>query len=166
MRQVFACAVALVAGTLATASGAQAQSAFGDPLFTVLVGGNECVILPAPQQNPVCRRGDLDGIGSATIIFPTEPGKPRDTVCWGITVDNLDRPTAAHIHRGSAAVNGGIVVGLSAPIAPAAGNPGTSSGCTKVTEAIVAAIIKDPTSFYVNVHTGKFPAGAIRGQLH
>jgi len=161
IRQVFACTVALVGGALATASGAQAQSAFGDPLFAVLVGGNECVV-----PGPVCRKGDLDGIGSVTVIFPTAPGKPRTTVCWGITVDNLDKPVAAHIHRGPAAVNGGVVVGLSAPVAPAAGDPGTSSGCTNVSAAIVAAIIKDPTSFYVNVHTTKFPDGAIRGQLH
>lgn len=158
LRQVFACAVVLTGGALATISQAQAQSAFGDPLFTVLVGGNECVV-----PGPVCRKGDLDGIGSATIIFPTAVGKPRTTVCWGITVDNLDKPVAAHIHRGPAAVNGGVVVPLSAP---AAGDPGTSSGCTEVSAAIVAAIIRDPTSFYVNVHTTQFPAGAIRGQLH
>jgi hypothetical protein len=158
--RTFACvASALVAGGIAVSSSANAQSAFGDPLFAVLVGGNECV-----DPGPLCRKGDLDGIGSATIIFPTTPGKPNTTVCWGITVDNLTRPTAAHIHRGPAGVNGGIVVTLSPPVT---GNPGASSGCTAaVPVAIVAAIIKDPTSFYVNIHTGAFPAGAIRGQLH
>jgi hypothetical protein len=151
----------MAAGALTTATGAQAQSAFGDPLFAVLVGGNECVV-----PGPVCRKGDLDGIGSATIIFPTTPGKPNTTVCWGITVDNLDRPTAAHIHTGPAAVNGGVVVTLSPPVLPGSGNPGASSGCTDVAAAAVAAIIKDPTRFYVNIHTIKFPDGAIRGQLH
>ena len=161
--RTFACvAAAFVAGGLAVSSDANAQSAFGDPLFAVLVGGNECVV-----PGPVCRKGDLDGIGSATIIFPTAPGKPNTTVCWGITVDNLTRPTAAHIHRGPAGVNGGVVVTLSPPAAPGAGIQAPPQGAPPtVPAAIVAAIIKDPTSFYVNIHTGQFPDGAIRGQLH
>jgi len=30
----------------------------------------------------------------------------------------------------------------------------------------VKAIAKNPAAFYVNIHTVKYPAGAIRGQLH
>jgi CHRD domain len=49
---------------------------------------------------------------------------------------------------------------------PAAGNPGSSSGCVAVVPAgIVAAIRANPQNFYVNVHTLGFPLGAIRGQL-
>jgi hypothetical protein len=63
-------------------------------------------------------------------------------------------------------VNGGIVVNLSPPNAPGAGNPGASSGCVAALAGIVTAIRNDPTSFYVNVHNGAFPNGAVRGQLH
>jgi len=161
IRQVFAYTVALIAGALVTASGAQAQSAFGAPLFTVLVGGNECDNTAAPA-GPICRKGDLRAIGSATVIMPD-----TTTVCWGLTVDNLVSPTLAHIHKGVAGLNGPPVVTLIAPVPPGNGNPGTSSGCVKnVPSAIVAAIRADPTSFYVNVHSKQFPSGAARGQLH
>jgi hypothetical protein len=29
----------------------------------------------------------------------------------------------------------------------------------------VQSIVADPASFYVNVHNGDFPGGAVRGQL-
>lgn len=156
--RTFACATAFAIGAMGLSSGAYAQSPFGAPLFAVLNGGNECNTV-APPAGPVCRKGDLDGIGSATILFPT-----ATIVCFAIIVDNLAGATLAHIHAGVAGVSGGIAVTLTAP---GAGNPGASSGCvTGVDPAVVAAIRKDPTSFYVNVHNGAFPLGAIRGQLH
>jgi hypothetical protein len=153
-------AIAVAIGFLAVSTGAFAQSPQGAPLFAVLNGGNECNSV-APPAGPDCRKGDLDGIGSATITFPTPT-----TVCWGINVDSLAGATAAHIHRGTSGVNGGIVVTLTPPNAPAAGNPGVSSGCVAALQGIVTAIRIDPTSFYVNVHNGAFPNGAVRGQLH
>jgi hypothetical protein len=147
---------AMSAAGLLASSAAYGQSAFGDPLFAVLVGGNEC------NSAVVCRKGDLDAIGSVTLIFPT-----TTSVCWAITIDNLTGATKAHIHRGPAGVNGGIVVTLTPPSAPGAGNPGASSGCQSgVSSGIIGAIRADPTSFYVNVHNASFPDGAARGQLH
>lgn len=154
--RTLACAISATLGGLVVSSGAQAQSPFGGPLFAVLNGGNECTL-----PGPTCRKGDLDGIGSVTITFPT-----ATRVCWGINVDGLAGATAAHIHRGVSGVNGGIVVNLSPPNAPGAGNPGASSGCVAALAGIVTAIRNDPTSFYVNVHNGAFPNGAVRGQLH
>lgn len=155
--RTFACAISVAFGGLVVVSDAQAQSPFGGPLFAVLNGGNECV---AP--GPTCRKGDLDGIGSATITFPT-----ANSVCWGINVDSIGGATAAHIHRGTSGVNGVVVVSLSAPNAPGAGNPGASSGCVGgIAAGIIAAIRNDPTRFYVNVHNARFPDGAVRGQLH
>jgi hypothetical protein len=159
MIRTFLSAAALAVAALVASGGASAQSVLGDPLFAVLNGGNECT------NAAVCRQGDLDGIGSATIFF----GFPfatnnTGTVCWGIIADNLAPTTAAHIHRGPSGVNGNIVVNLSPP---GAANPGASSGCRAgIPLAIINAIRADPTSFYVNVHNGAFPNGAIRGQLH
>jgi hypothetical protein len=154
--------LAVVFAMLVMASGANAQAPAGEPLFAVLNGGNEC------DGAVVCRKGDLDAIGSATILIPTPLTSPNTRVCWAITADNLAQipTTAAHIHRGTAGLNGGVVVTLTPPNAPAAGNPGTSSGCTNAPTAIINQIRLDPTSFYVNVHNGNFPNGAIRGQLH
>lgn len=143
---------ALAAGLFAAANSAFAQ---GAPLFAVLNGGNEC----SNASPPLCRQGDLDGYGSATVIFPT-----ATSICFGITVNNLDKPTAAHIHRGPSSVNGGIVIPLTQP---ATGAPGASSGCKDgILAGTVTAIRSDPTLFYVNVHTAAFPNGAVRGQLH
>ena len=149
------CAAAVMVGALFISTGAYAQ---GVPLFAVLNGGNEC----NGAAPPLCRQGDLDAFGSATIIFPT-----TTSLCFGIVVDNLAPAiTGAHIHRGVSGINGGIVVVLSPPSAPAGGNPGASSGCVAgLSSALVAAIRAAPTSFYVNVHDGAFVGGAIRGQL-
>jgi CHRD domain len=149
------CAAAVMVGALFVSTGAFAQ---GVPLFAVMNGGNEC----NGAAPPLCRQGDLDAFGSATIIFPT-----TTSLCFGIVVDNLAAPiTGAHIHRGVSGVNGGIVVALTAPSAPAGGNPGASSGCVAgLSSALVAAIRANPSLFYVNVHDGAFPNGAIRGQL-
>ena len=148
------CAAAVMVGALFVSAGSYAQ---GVPLFAVMNGGNEC----NGAAPPLCRQGDLDAYGSATIIFPT-----TTSLCFAIVADNLAGATAAHIHRGVSGVNGGIVVTLSPPVAPAAGDPGASSGCVNgVASAIIAAIRANPTLFYVNVHNGAFINGAIRGQL-
>jgi hypothetical protein len=135
------------------ASHALAQSAGPGrpPLFAVLLGGNEV------SDDGQANAGDLDGVGSATVLFADT------TLCFGITVNNLDAPTAAHIHQERAGVNGSIVVPLTAP---ATGDPGASSGCIPdVDPDLVEEIRTHPGEFYVNVHTEKFRSGAVRGQL-
>ena len=130
---------------------AQSPGPESSPLFAVLLGGNE--VSDAGQANV----GDPDGVGSATVLVD------GTTLCFGITVTNLDAPTAAHIHQERAGVNGPIVVPLTAPTA---GAPGASSGCIPdVAPDLVEEIFTHPEEFYVNVHTQTFPAGAIRGQL-
>jgi hypothetical protein len=152
-----ACVVAMTAGMLVISSSAFAQQA--TPLFAVLNGGNECASPPAPA---VCRHGDLNGFGSATVIFPN-----ATTVCFGIVVGGLgSRVILAHIHSATSGINGPIVIPfIQPPTPPAPGNPGAFSGCVPGARATISAIRADPTKFYVNVHTMVFPAGAIRGQL-
>jgi hypothetical protein len=151
-----ACVFAVAAGMLVIASSAFAQQA--TPLFAVLNGGNEC----NGASPPVCQHGDLHGFGSATIIFPT-----ATTVCFGIVVGGLGSPVIlAHIHSGASGINGPIVIPFIPPATPpATGNPGAFSRCVPGAAATILAIRADPTTFYVNVHTTAFPAGAIRGQL-
>jgi hypothetical protein len=100
--------------------------------------------------------GDLNGLGGFTAVI--DKGK----LCFGITVRGLDAPVAAHIHRGGPKVMGPVVIPLTQPTA---GDPGASSGCVDVAEPLATEVLGHPGRFYVNVHTGPFPNGAVRGQL-
>lgn len=121
------------------------------PLFSVLLGGNE--VSPEGEANA----GDPDGYGSATVLIR------GTTLCFGITVDGIDKPTLAHIHEAPAGVNGPIVVDLTPPDK---GNPGSSSDCVRDLDAeLLKKIQRNSSGFYVNVHNEKYPAGAVRGQL-
>src|SRR5204862_3981103 len=128
LRDVFL-AVPLVAG-LAIA-GAAAAAAQGLQLFASMFGGNEIA------------GGDPDGFGAATITFHGKTG-----LCFGIVVNGLKTPNGAHIHRGIAGVNGGIVVPLTAPTT---GNPGASSGCVTIDSTLMAELRNSPSDFYVNI---------------
>ena len=64
--------------------------------------------------------------------------------------------SAAHIHAAPATAPGPVVV----PLTPYSG------GCTDVTRELAKALIQDPGSYYVNVHNGSFPAGALLAQLN
>ena len=154
-RSITAAALVLAAAFALVSVGAYAHDhppAGKTLFFAKLTGANEVVGNHSNQ-------GDPDGLGGATVQIDDD----ATTVCFGITVDNLDTPTAAHIHQGPAGVAGPIVVPFTAPNA---GNPGTTSGCTTgVSQDLINAIKANPAGFYVNVHTTAFPGGAIRGQL-
>ena len=95
--------------------------------------------------------GDPDASGTAQLWI--NPG--QGSVCWSITVSNLDPIFAAHIHVAPAGSPGPIVVPL---------NPYTG-GCTTVTRDLALAIVTNPSAYYVNVHNATYPGGAARGQL-
>jgi hypothetical protein len=118
----------------------------GRPLSATLTGAAE---RPGP--------GDPDGAGTATIRVT--PGLGR--VCFALTVANITLPSAAaHVHIAPPTDPGPVVVALTAPDAT-----GASQGCVSTTRALVKAILKNPSAYYVNVHTSDFPDGALRGQL-
>lgn len=120
-------------------------------LFAALNGTNE--LDPANKKGA----GDLDGAGGFNLTFDA------GLLCFGLTVANISTPVAAHIHLGKSSENGPVVVPLT-PL-PANGDPGSSSGCVTVTSPMEQAITANPGAYYVNVHTGDFPGGAVRGQL-
>ena len=65
----------------------------------------------------------------------------------------------AHVHRGPPDQAGPVVVSLTPP------SEGTSRGGTAASPELVRELLTGPGNFYVNVHNGPFPAGAVRGQL-
>lgn len=142
----------LVAGVLGMIGPLAVAQEARPPLFAVLSGGNE--VSPEGEAN----FGDANGYGSATVIV-----RGTDTLCYAVLVDRIDTPTAMHIHEASAGSNGGIVIPLTQP---ASGNPGAISECLEgVDPAVLRRLRSLTTNFYVNVHTGNFPGGAVRGQL-
>lgn len=119
-------------------------TAGGRPLSADLSGGNE---VPGP--------GDPDGSGSAHLTL----NQGQEEICFDIEVENIETPTAAHIHIGSADVAGGVVVNLDI------GNNGLSGCVDGVDKALIKAIRQNPEGYYVNVHNPEYRSGAIRGQL-
>ena len=101
-------------------------------------------------------QGNLNASGSAEISFSDELTR----VCWDLNdLTGLGPITGAHIHRGSAGVDGPVVL----PLQQATG--GGWRGCSGDTDWVQGAFDEGLQNYYVNVHTAEYPNGAIRGQL-
>jgi hypothetical protein len=101
--------------------------------------------------------GDPDGTGSGTVTINTI----TDTITWNIVYANIAAPTDAHIHIGGFGTNGGVVVPFGT--GNTSGNPNTISG--SIIDSDGDLIVANPNGYYVNIHNGAFPGGAIRGQI-
>lgn len=134
----------LSAALIAALALAGSASAGGRPLSADLLGINEVPVL-----------GDPDGTGWFEATF--NPG--TGTVCYAYEVTGVDPLLAAHIHVAPAGSPGPVVI----PLPPDSATGG--SGCVTADRDLVKAIIKDPGSYYFNVHNAPYPAGALRGQL-
>ena len=158
LRRIFLAVVVVAGMVVMSHSVVFAQEVF----FAVLLGGNE-----VETESGQAGVGDRNGYGGATVIIV------GDTVCFGLVFDNIGTPTIAHIHENVAGRNGSVVVdfiGGDSPVdPPESGNPGSVSGCVSgdaiKKEGVLESIRSNPSRFYVNVHNGAFPGGAIRGQL-
>jgi CHRD domain len=146
-RRVLLLAAALgLVGMLAVGAPALGE---GRPFATTLTGAAE---VPGP--------GDPDASGTAFITLNQGQGE----VCFDLSWAGIDGTvTAAHIHVGSATVAGPVVVPLFTDVALSGTD--SASGCVSASEELIKAIRQDPASYYVNIHSTVFPAGAIRGQL-
>jgi hypothetical protein len=110
---------------------------------------------------------DPDGRGLAFV----RTGRQR--VCFAVGWERITPPIFAHIHDGVAGVNGPVVVLFFDVPEVAAGPPAelpatvsAAAGCVDGQDpALLRDIRRQPSDFYVNVHTPEFPGGAIRGQL-
>ena len=109
--------------------------------------------------------GDPDGSGLA--ILRVNPGTQE--VCYTITAENIGVPTeplnsglgAAHIHDFA---TGGIFVDLETNWT-ATSTGFTTSGCAEADRQSLVALLRDPSAYYVNIHTVAFAGGAISGSL-
>ncbi len=98
-------------------------------------------------------KGSPVGHGIVNLNLKAGSGK----VCWTFKIVGLPKPSAAHIHRARPGKAGPVVVPL--------GGSYKAKGCTTAPKKTIEAIESNPNAYYVNVHTAKYPNGAIRGQL-
>jgi hypothetical protein len=101
-------------------------------------------------------KGAPKGSGSAVVTFH---GKTLQ-VCWRFShLHGFTGATFAHIHKGGKGASGPIVVPLST------GKTFLHKGCVKSSATLIKAMEKDPHGYYVNIHSKKYPGGAVRSQL-
>jgi len=144
---------------------------------SVASAGNGSVRLEArlngAQEVPAA---DPDGSGKAIVDVDVAGHQ----VCFDIKFNGIATPNRAHIHEQVAGVNGPIVVTFWELRIPPA-DPGAAasdprndtleakqrlSGCTDVADtALLQRIVDNPAGFYVNVHSARYPGGALRCQL-
>ena len=123
-------------------------------LLSAAAGGRAFPIaLTGEAESPA---GDPVATATATVRLRAGQGQ----LCYQVATKDLPAAAAMHIHKGDTGAAGPVVVPLRTPDAA-----GTSSGCAPAARTLVSAILGDPGSYYLNVHTAEFPAGAVRGQL-
>ncbi|WP_131742191.1 CHRD domain-containing protein [Actinomadura roseirufa] len=118
-----------------------------------LNGRNE---VPVPGGPAV---GDRDGTAIALLRVQ------GDRLWYALRWQNIAAPTAGHIHLGAAGTNGAIKVPFFGGALPKTAR--AVSGTVRITDkATLKQLRTDPGRLYANLHTGEFPGGAVRGQLH
>lgn len=102
--------------------------------------------------------GDPDGRAMGVVRIK------GDQVSYVVRWQGIAAPRAFHIHSGAAGTNGPVRVDFALSELPAGIQAIT--GSVKVTDQVLLdAIEANPSNWYLNLHTGEFPAGAVRGQL-
>jgi hypothetical protein len=108
-------------------------------------------------QNEVPQAGDTEMSGTGTVRLNPASGE----VCPDLEITKPQGTAirAAHIHRGAVGTNGPVVI----PFQSEADR--IKDDCVTADPALVTEVSQQPDGFYVNVHTERFPNGAVRGQL-
>jgi hypothetical protein len=142
MRKVMAFVLAVTTGVLIAVGSALAATG----------GGTTTVHMTGGQEVP---KGSPKGSGTFSYQLVTKTG----LLCYSLKWSGIDTPFASHVHKAPKGTEGAVVIPLSTSA------PVKHSGCVKVKKSLLAAIAKQPSAYYANIHTKKYPAGALRGQL-
>jgi hypothetical protein len=159
----YAIGVALAAtGALASiASSAGANAAATQPAGLTVPA--DATGAPAVLVASLEGRNEVAGgapVGQALELI----GIHDNTISYSISWRGLGTPTEADIHAGARGVDGPVVVPL---FTAAPASDGSASGAVTVNDpTLLAALRNDPGDFYADVHTSRFPSGAVRAQLH
>jgi hypothetical protein len=132
----------------------------GVDLLGLLQGGGEKAFLSGDQEVPTPNGpavGDRNGLA---VSFIRPKGTNIDFAFAWIGI----QPTLGHIHKAPFGVNGPVAVPIFATAVPSTVFA-VSGTVTSLDPALVSSIATNPSAFYTNLHTAKFPGGAVRGQL-
>jgi hypothetical protein len=103
--------------------------------------------------------GDPRGYGVGAVTYDA---KSKELCTW-LFVRMTEPATAAHIHQGAADEAGDIFIPVGTP-----DKMGHAVNCimgdTDENKAKIRALIETPENFYINVHTAKYPKGALRSE--
>jgi hypothetical protein len=102
---------------------------------------------------------DTEGAGEdASADFMAEFDYQQGRVCYMLEMDGLKDFTAAHIHKGKLGENGPPVMTLEL-------STDGEDVCQDADVALMKEIAANEADYYVNLHTKRYPNGAVRGQL-
>ena len=100
-------------------------------------------------------KGASHGRGVAIIAF-----HGASTVCFRFShLHGFRDGTVAHIHSGTIGHSGPVLVALSS------GPKLHHRGCLAISPRVSREIWKQPSAYYVNLHSLQYPDGAVRAQL-
>jgi hypothetical protein len=139
----------MVAGVLALAGAAAAQ---GDNENN---GGHKLTASLTGAATPAAGDDNAAGLFEALVNPETE------RICYTLAAGNIDKATVAQIHLGAAGETGDPVLTLDTPD----GDDDDSEDCQDIDAGLAQAMIANPQNYYVDIRTGAFPGGAVRGQL-
>lgn len=125
-------------------------------------GGTEyAVVLSGAAQKPTAVQTNASGSASVTV-------DGKEVEVDGTFKDLSGNATAAHIHGpADENSNGPVICNLVVPASPSgkisAGEAAGTCGAIELTDAQIKAF--EDGKMYINIHTGAYPDGEIRGQL-
>jgi hypothetical protein len=99
-------------------------------------------------------KGPKGGAGTARITFKLGSGE----ACWRISVRGVGKAVSAHVHAGRPGKVGDVVIPL--------GDRFARTGCVLTGTRVLREVARNPSAYYVDVHSEKNIAGAVRGRLH
>ena len=155
MLRRFGACLAVVSSVLVAAALPGTAAAHDDRGY----GRAEFSIRLTPDQVP--NGGDRGAIGAARLAFDED----RRVACYVIEWSGLKGDvTAAHLHAARRYHDGPHAIDFFNNQSYD-GNHETVAGCVTSSRKTIEDIIEHPSDYYLNIHTTRFKAGAIRGQL-
>ena len=115
----------------------------------------------------VPNQGDLNGSAIGTITLDAGSGGSTATFSFNLTLSGLATPpvTDFHIHTGVATTSGSVLIPFGVSGSDILTQTQFSGSRTGLNSTNMSAALANPAGFYVNIHNGEFPGGAVRDQV-